>query len=532
VQLTSSARRALGLLTVSTIGMTTAVVGVTGVAQAAIPAWDAEGSGASQPVPAGICSIQWTLSGGGAGLDSDDAGNLNAGFVFVQLPATAGEVYTLYPGGRGTDADGLTPGTGGTSGDPDPDTQGTDGTANTEMAGGGGGAASTVVRGGTTMLQAYGADADDSFGLGGLGGGDGVNFAVGAPEWFNADESDFAQGEITGEGIPCAPSVPTLNFVEELDGALRLDFATMDDGDLPTDHYEYSRDGADWLPLTGVTEQDGRLHATLGGLTNGTEYTIAVRAVSATGVPSHTRSALTGTPYKRAGVPADARVVADDGRLTVSWGASSPGTYPILGYVAAVVWNEGERGGGSTLCETGPAEFTCTAPVQPGVTHDVVVYAVHADDRTGEWAFLTSGVVPASSALPHSDGDLELPAGSTASVPAGKTITVSGSGYAPFSMVTVLIYSEPQVLTVVQADENGNFTVTVTVPAGLAPGQHTLVASGFDGDGNLRNVTLPVTVVAGLAYTGADIAVPAIGGLAALTAGGALLVVARRRRVG
>jgi LPXTG-motif cell wall-anchored protein len=82
----------------------------------------------------------------------------------------------------------------------------------------------------------------------------------------------------------------------------------------------------------------------------------------------------------------------------------------------------------------------------------------------------------------------------------------------------------------VVADVNGNFTVTVTVPADLAPGQHTLVASGVDTMGNLRFVTLPVTVT-GLAYTGADIAVPAIGGLAALTAGGALIFVARRRKV-
>jgi titin len=187
-------------------------------------------------------------------------------------------------------------------------------------------------------------------------------------------------------------------------------------------------------------------------------------------------------------------------------------------------------GGGSKFCGTGPAVFTCTAEAQPGVKHDIVVYAFGNGNKQGEWARVTSDVVPASNVLPESDGDLGLPAGATASVSAGKTITVSGSGYAPGSTVTVLIYSEPQVLTTVVADVNGDFTVTVTVPEGLAPGQHTLVASGVDGLGQLRYVTLPVTVVAGLAYTGADIALPTIGGLAALTVGGALLFVSRRRK--
>ena len=74
--------------------------------------------------------------------------------------------------------------------------------------------------------------------------------------------------------------------------------------------------------------------------------------------------------------------------------------------------------------------------------------------------------------------------------------------------------------------------VTVTVPAGLAAGQHTLVASGVDTLGNQRFTTLAVTVSASggarLAYTGTDVLVPALGGLAAVVVG-AGLIVARRR---
>ena len=96
----------------------------------------------------------------------------------------------------------------------------------------------------------------------------------------------------------------------------------------------------------------------------------------------------------------------------------------------------------------------------------------------------------------------------------------------------MVIYSTPQVLTTVVADASGNFTVEVTVPAGLAAGSHTLVASGVDANGVLRYVTLPVTVTsagsAQLAYTGADVLVPALGGLAAVVVGAGLIVVRRR----
>jgi hypothetical protein len=530
VQFTSRSRRALGVVAVSTIGMTTAVLGVTGVAQAAVPTYEVSGSGPTLPVPAGICAIDWALVGGGAGLDSDGVFGYEAGVVSVVLPTTVGAVYTLNPGGAGGDASGLTPGTGGQSADSDPDTQGADGTADTEMAGGGGGAASTVLKGSTTILQAYGADADDANGLGGLGGGGGENIAVGA-EWFDEGfDSSGDDGVIAGEGIPCAPASPYLNGVSEKDQALELNFVPGEDGDLPTHHYEYTLDeGATQATLTGTTVLEGRTYATISGLTNGTGYTVAIRAVAANGSATEWTQGESGTPHRKATAPANLQVETGEAALTISWGAATAGTYPITGYRVETVWSDGERGGGTEICATGPAELSCTAEVEPGKKHDVVVYALDNSTRQGEWAHVTSGLVPFSSSVPASDGDLTLPAGSTASVPAGKTITVSGSGYAPGSTVTVLIYSEPQVLTTVVADENGDFTVTVTVPAGLAPGQHTLVASGVDSQGNPRYVTLPVTVVAGLASTGADIAVPAIGGLAALTVGGALLFVSRRR---
>jgi titin len=96
------------------------------------------------------------------------------------------------------------------------------------------------------------------------------------------------------------------------------------------------------------------------------------------------------------------------------------------------------------------------------------------------------------------------------------------------------------VLTTVVTDATGSFSLEVTVPAGLAAGQHNLVAAGVDPTGAMRYMTLPVTVTATvtggtvatgpqLAFSGADVVVPTIGGVLAVLVGAALLFVGRRR---
>ena len=532
MQLTSATRRALGLLAVSTVGMSTAVLGVTGIAQAAVPSWTATADGQQDPIPAGICAVEWTLTGGGAGLDSDGQAGDDAGVLYAVTPVAENDVFTLVPGGSGTDAaDASTPGTGGTRDDGDASLEGDDGTVDAGVAGGGGGAASTVTSDGDIVLQAYGADAYGD--AGGLGGGD-SNLDTGAAYSEEDTDSSGDPGSITGEGVPCAPATPELTWAEGLDGKVRLHFSEGYDGsDVATVSYEYTKNGGTtWTALPTPSDDEGRLLADVTGLTNATEYTFQIRAVGgADTAPSDPSEEAKATPYKKATAPGNVKVVTGDGKVTVSWTASTAGTYPIAGYGVGWYISGENYGNGGLLCQTKATVFTCTAPVQPGVKHNLTVQAVDTGGNSGEVVKTTTDVVPASSTVPKSDGTMTVPAGSSTAVPAGKTITFTGSGYAPNSTVTVTIYSTPQILTTVVTDGTGSFTVTVTVPAGLAAGKHTLVASGFDGAGKLRTLTLPVTVVDGLAYTGADIGLPVMGGLAALTVGGALIFASRRRKV-
>jgi hypothetical protein len=173
--------------------------------------------------------------------------------------------------------------------------------------------------------------------------------------------------------------------------------------------------------------------------------------------------------------------------------------------------------------------------VAPGLDYEVMVWAIDSEGNDGEWSEpIPVGAVAPPASVPPSDGPLQAPPGAANGVGQGQKITISGTGYAPDTLVTILIYSTPQVLTSVWTDSDGAFTVEVTIPVGLAAGQHTLVAAGVDPNGVMRYMTLPVTVTeatAVLAYTGADIAAPAFGGLAALAVGGGLLFAGRRRPV-
>jgi titin len=335
-----------------------------------------------------------------------------------------------------------------------------------------------------------------------------------------------------------APYAPTMIDVQGSDTTLGVwfDWTEGDDDTDWADEFEYNLNGGTWLPLD-PDYSSGYAFFEATGLTNGTAYAVRVRGVSDSSGAGTASDPMSGTPYKPIGAPGAPTVVVGPSSLKVSWTApTTAGTYPIAGYVVSIPVSHGQSGGPESICETDAATTTCTFGVPAGVSHDVFVNAVDNQDHDGDWTDpVASGVVPAPTVpapVPAKNGDLALAAGSSSTVAPGKTVTVTGTGYAPGSSVSVVIYSTPQVLTTIIADASGNFSVQVTIPAGLAAGSHTLVASGVDASGVLRYVTLPVTVTssgtAALAYTGADVGLPAIGGLVAVAVGAGLLVARRR----
>jgi LPXTG-motif cell wall-anchored protein len=141
--------------------------------------------------------------------------------------------------------------------------------------------------------------------------------------------------------------------------------------------------------------------------------------------------------------------------------------------------------------------------------------------------------VQAPATVPAADGPLSTPRGALTTVAAGQKLTLTGSGYAPNSLVTLYVYSTPQRIGSVTTDAAGAFSAEVTLPVGLAAGKHSLVATGLDAQGAVHFLRMDVTLAAQgrrLADTGADVTVPLVGGIAALGLGAGLIVAARRRR--
>ena len=115
-----------------------------------------------------------------------------------------------------------------------------------------------------------------------------------------------------------------------------------------------------------------------------------------------------------------------------------------------------------------------------------------------------------------------------AAAPGQKVVKVL-KGFKPFEKVTVVLHSAPVVLGEFTADANGVVTVEFTVPAGTPLGNHTLAYDGNMGTHFEEPLQLTADGKA-LAYTGASIAMPLVGGSVLLAAGAGAMVIGRRRR--
>jgi hypothetical protein len=518
-------------------------------------------------VPAGICSIDWTVTGGQGGAGSDGDVGETGGELRVTTRVTAGQQLLVRPGLPGLD---WTAGAAGGVGDGDvrggfgsPDGRG--------GGGGGGGAGSSLYSAGFGRIVARGGDGGGD--TGGAGGSlratttgntvDGVGDAV--ETVFDGAASDATgsghsgAGRVTGAGVGCPAVVPgaprwlNVSGTREV-GVLNLSFlagvAPSTEVWSPVTGWEVTLDGGStWSALAVTEEPYGRRLATLRGLAN-TEHRIAVRATSDLGLGAPSAISV----FRLVGVPTGITATAGVSSIRVSWTPPEGGVSD--GYVAesydAAQYGEGTP---SEMCSSTADVYTCVLAAEPGRSYRVVVGG--GGGRSA--APVTSGVVAAPPVPPSVPASSDvLPAAFSGELAAGSVLALHGYGYLPRSMVSVVVYSAPVVLTSVEVDGTGSFFTDVTLPADLPAGEHTLVATGVDPDGATRTLTRAFTVAApaaapatvvpvaavpappvpaaavpasgGLAYTGAYVGAMAIGGAGVLVLGVVLVFLGRRRR--
>ncbi|UWZ38939.1 fibronectin type III domain-containing protein [Dactylosporangium roseum] len=241
-----------------------------------------------------------------------------------------------------------------------------------------------------------------------------------------------------------------------------------------------------------------------------------------------------------AGIPTGPAVPAAPGSVTAVAGISSinvtwtapPGDGPaVTGYTATA------SPGPATCTTTGAT--SCVLGGTAGVSYTVTVVA-HSAGGNSVPAGPSNAVVPTAPPTPASPPDtpLELTTdrGRITTAAPGQAIVVIGTGFAAYSTATITIYSAPTVLATVTTDGSGNFTKAVTVPPGLASGQHTFVAAGVAPDGLPHSMKLVITVAAAgtsdgsLPVTGAALTTIVLAGAGMVLAGGGLTFASRPRR--
>lgn len=172
-------------------------------------------------------------------------------------------------------------------------------------------------------------------------------------------------------------------------------------------------------------------------------------------------------------------------------------------------------------------------------------------------AVLVATAVLAPAALaqyPIESGTLSM-SESDSQVSPGEEVRLRGGGFQPGESVSILFRSDPVHLKTVSADSQGSIDTTVTIPRSAEPGMHTLEARGPDAGGGTLVLRTQIGVMGeetsssepggsgqessgdggstgnggSLPFTGVELLPLAGIGVAAL-AGGALLIVAGRRR--
>ena len=204
------------------------------------------------------------------------------------------------------------------------------------------------------------------------------------------------------------------------------------------------------------------------------------------------------------GAPTGATATPERSAVLVSWRAPTTGAPAVKYRVSADP--------GSSSCET--TGLSCVLGGVAGTTYTFTVTPYAAGGAAGTPATVQTSVAVEAPQIPEAAPETPLTLttdrGPITKASPGDELTVMGSGFLPFSTVTIVIHSTPTTLGQVTTDADGAFSQVVVIPPALEVGEHSLVAYGVDPDGEPHLLRMDVTVAAAAAQS-ADASLPVTG---------------------
>ena len=188
------------------------------------------------------------------------------------------------------------------------------------------------------------------------------------------------------------PSAPTSLTATAGNGQATISFTAGSNGGSAITNYKYSLDGTNY---TALSPTDATSPVTITGLTNGTSYSIYLKAVNANG-DSSASAAVSVTPSTTPSAPTSLTATAGDGQATISFTAGSDGGSTITNYKYST--------DGTTYTALSPVDSSSPITI-PGLTNGTV-YTIYlkAVNATGDSSASSSiSVTPVSPVVPTSD---------------------------------------------------------------------------------------------------------------------------------
>jgi hypothetical protein len=231
-----------------------------------------------------------------------------------------------------------------------------------------------------------------------------------------------------------------------------------------------------------------------------TTYQVVVvaigKAASGNSLPS---TAIPVMPASVPAAPTGVQATLGARSLTATFTPGDPGS-GVLSYTATAT-------GGSTplTCTVATTAAPCVITgLTPGTSYTVTVVAnsvvlgltsaVSAPAAPVVAVNAAAATLP--TAQPASGGSLISSAGTALRVNGLTTLT--GTGWAPFTGISVGIYPGPVSLGTAVTDSTGSFSLSVAIPSGTTVGTHVIVAGGLLTTNALRYKTLGTTISAAI----------------------------------